>query len=96
MNSGAIACRNAVHLAKEKVERYRRNSIASDVCQPPPFNPHYKQSGDRHQRSSTCPDFLYPQLEGAWGWNASQSMMNSTSVTDQTMNDLSLSKSNYH
>ena len=74
---GAVSGRNAVLKAKDKVERYRRNSI-SDVHQPPPYNPHYphqQSSSNAHRRSNTCPEFLYPQLDrSAWSWNASQSI----------------------
>lgn len=56
--------RNAVHEAKEKVQRYRRHSIPAVSCestepaQPPPYNPHYPQQ--RIRRSSTGPEFVYP------------------------------------
>jgi len=62
--TGATAVRNAVHEAKEKVQRYRRHSIPAVSCestepaQPPPYNPHYPQQ--RIRRSSTGPEFVYP------------------------------------
>lgn len=80
---GAVSGRHAVLKAKDKVERYRRNSISSDVHQPPPYNPHYPQqqaASNAHRRSNTCPEFLYPQLDrSAWGWNASQSISENSS-----------------
>ena len=59
--------RNAVHEAKEKVQRYRRHSVPAVSCeltesaQPPPYNPHYPQQ--RSRRSSVSSEFVYPPIE---------------------------------
>jgi len=65
--TGATAVRNAVHEAKEKVQRYRRHSVPAVSCeltesaQPPPYNPHYPQQ--RSRRSSVSSEFVYPPIE---------------------------------
>ncbi|KAK4026191.1 uncharacterized protein LOC116926133 [Daphnia magna] len=73
--TGAVSGRQAVLKAKEKVERYRRNSVSSEaISQPPPYNPHYSQANNVHRRSNTCPEFMHPQPNRSWGWNVSEPM----------------------
>lgn len=88
---GAVSGRHAVLKAKEKVERYRRNSISSDVVQPPPYNPHYKQAAaNAHRRSNTCPEFMHtqPQHDTSWGWNPSNPS-GEHSMSNQSANEFS-------
>ena len=83
--------------AKDKVERYRRNSLSSDVAQPPPYNPHYNQAvAGAHRRSNTCPEFMYPQPDRSLGWNGYQSV--SENAANQSVSELHSSRLNdrYH
>ena len=88
---GAVSGRKAVLEAKDKVERYRRNSVSSEAAsQPPPYNPHYSHAVNAHRRSNTCPEFMNPHDErsSGWGWNASQ-QMSEDSPPNQSMNGFS-------
>jgi len=85
--TGAVAVRNAVHDAKDKVQRYRRHSLSHTVssesnhesAQPPPYNPHYPREA---RRSSTGPEFGYPDIEAARGCNSSGHVVSQTSPPD--------------
>lgn len=89
-HTGGFSGRQAVLKAKDKVEKYRRNSLSSDVSQPPPYNPHYNQGAGAHRRSNTCPEFVYPQLDrSSLSWNA-YPLVNESSAT-QPVNEFNSS-----